>query len=121
MKYMALIYGSEREAELQGEAALKALIEEYWQYEAWLEAEHPGKKLASDALQPTPTATTLRVRHGKRALSDGPFAETKEQLGGYYLFEAKDLDEALMLAERIPDAKYGCVEVRAIMDVMELG
>jgi hypothetical protein len=113
MKYLALIYGSERDAEAGGEAAMNALIEEYMQYEAWLEREHPGKKLDSDALQPTTTATTIRVRGGKRALTDGPFAETKEQLGGYYLFEVKDLDEAL--AERIPDAKYGCVEVRPIM------
>jgi len=115
MKYMALIYGSERDAEAGGEAAMQALIEEYMQYEAWLEREHPGKRLSSEALMPTPTATTVRVRSGKRALTDGPFAETKEQLGGYYVYEAKDLDEAILLAERIPDAKYGCVEVRPVM------
>ncbi len=117
MKYLAMIFGSEAAAEAQGEAAMHALINEYMQYEEWLEREHPGKRLASEALQPTMTATTLRVRGGKRALTDGPFAETKEQLGGFYLFEAKDLDEALMLAERIPDAKYGCVEVRPIMEI----
>jgi hypothetical protein len=115
MKYLALIYGSERDAEAGGEAAMNALIEEYMQYEAWLDREHPGKKLGGDALLPTPTATTIRVRAGARTLTDGPFAETKEQLGGYYLFDVKDLDEAIALAERIPDAKYGCVEVRPIM------
>lgn len=115
MKYLALIYGSERDAEAGGEEGMQALIAEYVAYETWLQKEHPGKVLASDALQPTATATTVRVRGGKRALTDGPFAETKEQLGGFYLYDAKDLDEALMLAERIPDAKYGCVEVRPVM------
>lgn len=115
MKFMALIYGSERDAEAGGEAAVTALIEEYMEYEAWLEREHPGKRLGSEALLPTPTATTIRMRGGQRTLTDGPFAETREQLGGYYLYEVKDLNEALMLAERIPDAKYGCVEVRPVM------
>lgn len=79
----------------------------------------PGKKLAGEALQPTLTATTIKVRGGTRSITDGPFAETREQLGGFYMFEAKDLDEALRLAERIPDAKYGCVEVRPVMEIEE--
>jgi hypothetical protein len=68
-----------------------------------------------NALQPTSTATTVRVRDGKRLTTDGPFAETKEQLGGFYLIEAKDLDEAIHMAGKIPAARHGCVEVRPIM------
>ncbi len=67
------------------------------------------------ALQPTRAATTVRVRDGKRVTTDGPFAETKEQLGGYYLVEAKDLDEAITIAGKIPAARYGSIEVRPIM------
>ena len=115
MKYLALIYANEKEQHGKGEAFFKGLLDEYWGYEAWLQKEMPGKKVVGDALQPTHTATTIRVRDGKRTVTDGPFAETKEQLGGYYLFEAKDLDEAIELAARIPDAKYGCVEVRPLM------
>ena len=70
---------------------------------------------AGDALQPTTTATTVRVREGKTLRTDGPFAETKEQLGGYYLVEAKDLDEATKLAARIPGARTGSIEVRPVM------
>ncbi len=74
-----------------------------------------GKLLAADALQPVSTATTVRVRDGKTLTTDGPFAETKEQLGGFYLVEAKDLDEALAIAARIPSAKFGSIEVRPVM------
>jgi hypothetical protein len=79
-----------------------------------------GKEFAKSlstgkALQPTSTATTVRVRDGKRLTTDGPFAETKEQLGGFYMLEAKDLDEAIHIAGKIPGARYGCVEVRPIM------
>jgi hypothetical protein len=74
-----------------------------------------GQHRAGDALQPVATATTVRVRNGQTVTTDGPFAETREQLGGYYLVEAKDLDEAISLAARIPAARYGSVEVRPIM------
>jgi len=74
-----------------------------------------GNFKAGDALQPTSTATTVRVRDGKTLTTDGPFAETREQLGGYYLVEAKDLDEALAIAARIPGARVGSIEVRPIM------
>ena len=75
-----------------------------------------GKAIVSGkALQPTSTATTVRVRDGKRLTTDGPFAETKEQLGGFYMIEAKDLDEAIHIAGKIPAAKYGTVEVRPVM------
>jgi hypothetical protein len=71
--------------------------------------------VAGDALQPTSTATTVRIREGKALVTDGPFAETKEQLGGYYLVEAKDVDEALKIAGRIPSARYGSIEVRPVV------
>jgi hypothetical protein len=115
MKYLALIYVSEKEQASKGEAYMKALFDEYGKYEAYLKKERPGKKLAGEALQPIAAATTVRVRDGKRLVTDGPFAETKEQLGGFYLYEAADLDEALELASRIPDAKNGSIEVRPLM------
>lgn len=74
-----------------------------------------GKFKAGDPLQPTSTATTVRLREGKTLTTDGPFAETKEQLGGYYIVEAKDLDEAVAIAARIPGARHGSIEVRPIM------
>jgi hypothetical protein len=114
MKYLALIYVSEKEQAVKGEGYMKALFDEYWKYEAYLK-ERPGKKLAGEALQPIATATTVRMRDGKRLVTDGPFAETKEQLGGFYLYEAANLDEALELAARIPDAKNGSIEVRPLM------
>ncbi len=115
MKYLALIYVSEKEQMGKGEAHMKALFDEYWKYETYLKNEKPGKKIAGEALQPIATATTLRIRDGKRLVTDGPFAETKEQLGGFYLYEAANLDEALDLAARIPDAKNGSIEVRPLM------
>jgi hypothetical protein len=75
-----------------------------------------GHYLGGEALQPVNTATSVRVRSGKMSTTDGPFAETKEQLGGYYLIEAKDLNDALQVASRIPSAKFGTVEVRPIQD-----
>ena len=76
-----------------------------------------GQYIAGEALQPTSTATTVRVRDGKAVTTDGPFAETKEQLGGFYMVEAEDLDVAIALAQKIPGARYGCVEVRPIMEI----
>ena len=74
-----------------------------------------GKNKGGTPLEQTTTATTVRVRNGKTVVTDGPFAETKEQLGGYYLVEAKDLDEAISIAAKIPGAKHGSIEVRPIM------
>ena len=75
-----------------------------------------GKLVAGEALQPTPTATTVRVRNGKISTTDGPFVETKEQLGGFYLIEARDLNDAIQVASKIPSARLGSVEVRPIME-----
>jgi hypothetical protein len=111
MEYVLLVYeGEQRYAGLNEEAFNGELAE----YQAF------GKEFAdaihgSNALQPTSTAMTVRVRNGKRLTTDGPFAETKEQLGGYYLVEANDLNDALAMAARIPGARFGSVEVRPIM------
>ncbi len=112
MKYMLLIYSVEANRETD-HPDQESLMGEYWAYTESLQQN--GQYVAGDALQPTMTATTVRVRNGATATSDGPFAETKEQLGGYYLVEAKDLDEAIQLAARIPDARVGSIEVRPLM------
>jgi hypothetical protein len=78
-----------------------------------------GRRLASEALEPVATATTVRVRNGRLSVSDGPFAETKEQLAGFYLVEAHDLNEAIQLASRIPPAAVGCIEVRPVRPIRE--
>lgn len=114
MKYLALIYTDEKIDLAATPEQQQAVMTDYGAYEAWL-AEKPGKKLAGEALLPTMTAKTLRVRGGKTTVTDGPFAETKEHLGGFYMYEAKDIEEAIALAERIPGAKTGCIEVRPIM------
>jgi len=79
-----------------------------------------GQYLAASPLYPTPTATSIRVRNGKRLVTDGPFAETREQLGGYFLINAKDLDEAMAIAARIPAARVGTIEVRPVMEIAGL-
>jgi hypothetical protein len=79
-----------------------------------------GKYLAASPLQPSATATSVRVRKGKRVVTDGPFAETKEQLGGYFLIDASDLDEAIAVAERIPMARRGTIEVRPVVELANL-
>jgi len=76
-----------------------------------------GQYLAASPLHPVSTATSVRVRDDKRVVTDGPFAETREQLGGFYLIEARDLDEAMNIAERIPPAKFGTVEIRPVMEI----
>jgi hypothetical protein len=108
MQYLLLIYENEKRFEKGYEP--KELAE----YGAFGNEFRKAIK-AGNALQPTGTATSVRVRDGKRLTTDGPFAETKEQLGGFYLVEAKDLDEAIHMAGKIPAARYGTVEVRPIM------
>jgi len=113
MQYILLIYDPEKTwAQMPKEESQK-LFTEYMHFTQ--DIKQTGKWLAGDALQPTSTATTVRVRGGKVQTTDGPFAETKEQLGGYYLIEAKDLDEAIQIASRIPSAKLGSIEVRPVM------
>lgn len=113
MKYLCLIYGSEQEWQKLPKAQMDAIMGEYYTFSDELAAS--GKMLGGEALEPVNTATTVRVRQGKTVTTDGPFAETKEQLGGFYLIDATDLNDAIQIAAKIPDAKTGCVEVRPVM------
>jgi hypothetical protein len=113
MQYLLMIYRSEAELFKMTDADRQKMSAEYGSYTQSI--IHSGHFKAGDGLQPSTTATTVRVRDGKVLTTDGPFAETREQLGGYYLVEAKDLDEAIGLAARIPGAKAGSIEVRPIM------
>jgi hypothetical protein len=113
MQYLLMIYQNEAEYGKIDAATGKKMMEEYGAFTQSI--VQSGNFKAGDALQPTTTATTVRVRDGKTLTTDGPFAETREQLGGYYLVEAKDLDAAVAIAARIPGAKTGSIEVRPIM------
>jgi hypothetical protein len=113
MEYLLLIYNSEADGKKMSQAEGQQIFQEYMAFTE--DVNKSGKNKGSNALQGTATATTVRVRNGKTAVTDGPFAETKEQLGGYYLVEAKDLDEAISIAAKIPGAKHGSIEVRPIM------
>jgi hypothetical protein len=113
MQYMCLIYTDPAVWQTMPEGERNAI---YGAYGAFTQSiQESGHMVAGDALQPTETATTVRVRNGETLVTDGPFAETKEQLGGYYLVEAKDADEALAIAARIPGAAHGSIEVRPVM------
>jgi len=113
MQYLVLIY-SEEPTGAPDPAQIGAVMEEYNAYSQMLRDR--GAFVSGEALQPTTTATTVRVRDGQTMTTDGPFAETKEALGGFYLIEAKDLDEALALGGACPGAKWGSIEVRPIVD-----
>jgi hypothetical protein len=112
MQYLLMIYRSEAEAGKIDAAGRQKMTAEYGAFTQSI--IQSGNFKAGDALQPTTTATTVRVRDGKTLTTDGPFAETREQLAGYYLVEARDLDAALAMAARIPGAKTGSIEVRPI-------
>ncbi len=113
MKYMCLIYGEEAKHPQAGTPEMNQLMQGYMAFTQVIREKN--MMVAGDPLQPTATATTVRVRGGKTETTDGPFAETKEQLGGYYILDCKDLDEAIAYAARIPTAAFGSVEVRPIM------
>jgi hypothetical protein len=113
MQYLLMIYRSEAELGKMSPADRKQMTAEYGAFTQSI--IQSGHFKAGDGLQPTSTATTVRVRDGKTLTTDGPFAETREQLGGYYLVDAKDLDTALAIAARIPGAKTGSIEVRPVM------
>ena len=115
MQYLLLIYDPESAWQSMPAAERDEMSNRYMQFTQEIKAS--GHFIAGNALKPTHTATTVRVRDGKTATTDGPFAETREQLGGFYLVEAKDLDEATKLAARIPSAGFGSIEVRPIMHV----
>ena len=113
MKYAFTIYGDESRRESASEEDLQAVSQAYGAVTQ--EMNEKGVFVAGDGLYPTQTATTVRVREGDREVTDGPFAETKEQLGGFYVLDVKDLDEAIEWAAKIPGAHSGCVEVRPVI------
>jgi hypothetical protein len=117
MKYLCLIYEDETLWQRMPKPEAEKMFAEYFAFTDGITKS--GQYLGGNPLQPTSTATTVRVRNGKLSTTDGPFAETKEQLGGYYLVEAKDLNEAIQVASRIPGARLGSIEVRPVMEVMQ--
>ena len=114
MRYLCLIYEDEKNWEKLPKEQADTIMGDYFSFTEGI--RQGGQYIGGEALQPTATATTVRVRNGRISTTDGPFAETKEQLGGYYLVNAKDLNEAIQVAARIPGAKSGSVEVRPIME-----
>ena len=117
MKYLCLIYSEETQWDRMPKAESDQMYGEYYGFTEAIRKS--GHYIGGNALQPTRTATTVRVRNGKTSTTDGPFAETKEQLGGYYLVEAADLNEAVQIAARIPGARIGSIEVRPIQSMGE--
>jgi hypothetical protein len=113
-KYAALIYRVEAEWPEPGSPASQQ------QYQAWgafnQDVSRAGVMSSGTGLQPTATATSVRVREGKTLITDGPFAETREQLGGVLIFDCKDLDEAILWASKVPDVQNGCIELRPLWD-----
>ncbi|MEP6569918.1 MAG: YciI family protein [Acidobacteriota bacterium] len=113
MKYMLLIYHDQQIWNKLSEIERQQIYLEFRQLISELQAE--GKYLVGDQLQPTGVASSVRVRNGKQMVTDGPFAETREQLGGFFMIEAKDADEAKQIAGRIPSARMGTIEVRPVV------
>lgn len=114
MQYMLLIYAAENAGPDYGTPEFGELLNSYAAFSQ--EVEEAGVLVAGEALQDTHTATSVKVRNGNSMITDGPFAETKETLGGYYILDCKDIDEALGYAAKIPSAAYGTVEVRPVMN-----
>jgi hypothetical protein len=113
MKYLLMIYGEEKIWDSYSDAERGKMYAEFGKFTQKI--KDSGKYLGGNPLKPISTATTVRVRDGKQMVTDGPFAETKEQLGGYYLVEATDLDDAIKIAAKIPSARSGSIEVRPIL------
>jgi hypothetical protein len=113
MQYLLLIYENEQIGAKMSKAEGEKFMQEYFAFTK--DIKDKKNHLGGEALQPTSTATTVRVRDNKIVTTDGPFAETREQLGGFYLIEAKDLDEARSIAARIPSARHGSIEVRPVV------
>ena len=115
MKYLCLVYHEEERIDALPECEYDAIVSEVLEYRDTL--RQGGHYIASSPLQPVQTATTIRVRGGKMSITDGPFAETKEQLGGFYLIEARDLNDAIRLASKMPPARLGCIEIRPLKEL----
>jgi hypothetical protein len=118
MKYLCLVYHEEAAIEALPEREHTAIIGEVLDYRN--ELGRRGHYLASSPLQPVRTAATVRVRNGLMSITDGPFAETREQVGGFYLIEARDLNDAIRLASRMPPARLGAIEVRPLKEIEEI-
>ena len=114
MKYLCLIYDEEKKVGSMSKSESDAFMGEYFAFTEGIRKS--GHYVAGEALQPVQTATTVRVRNGKVSTTDGPFAETKEQLGGFYMIEARDLNDAIQIAAKIPSARLGSIEVRPVVD-----
>jgi hypothetical protein len=114
MRYLCLIYDEEKNMGAMSQGESEAFMGEYFRFTDGI--RKTGHYLGGEALQPVQTATTVRVRNGKVSATDGPFAETKEQLGGFYLIQARDLNDAIQVAAKIPSARMGSIEVRPIME-----
>jgi hypothetical protein len=114
MKYLCLVYYDEKTLEALSQAEYDALIDEVLAYREVLRKS--GHYITSDGLESVQTATTLRIRGGRVSATDGPFAETKEQLGGFMLIEARDLNDAIRVASKIPPVRLGCIEVRPVRE-----
>jgi hypothetical protein len=114
MKYLCLIYEDQSMYTKLSKAESDKVMADYGAFTD--NVKKSGQYLAAEALQPSNTATTIRSRNGKLTSTDGPFAETKEQLGGFYLIDAKDLNDAIRVAGKIPSAQWGAIEVRPIME-----
>ena len=115
MKFMFMIYHDESVLDAMPEKEMQALVDSAIEYSE--DIERSGHYIVSDALQRTTAARTIRVRAGKVTTTDGPFAETKEQLGGFFLIEAKNIDEACAIASRFPPARVGVIEVRPVQEL----
>jgi hypothetical protein len=114
MRYMCVIYDDEQTMATMSKEEADAFMGEYFAFTEGIKKS--GHHLGGEALQPVQTATTVRIRNGKVSSTDGPFAETKEQLGGFYLITARDLNDAIQVASKIPSARTGSVEVRPVIE-----
>ena len=119
MKYLCLIYSDERTLTAMSAKESAALIDEHIDYSAALQRN--GHLIAEEALHPVQAATTVRVRNGRLSATDGPFAETKQQLAGFFLVDVRDLNDAIQLAARNPAARYGSIESRPIRELPRAG
>jgi hypothetical protein len=117
MKYLCLVYDEEANLDAMSESELDGLVGECLAVDE--ELRKSGYVMASEALQPVQTATTVRVRNGRLSTTDGPFAETKEQLGGFFLIDARDLNDAIQVAAKIPSARLGSIEVRPVWEIRQ--
>lgn len=119
MRYLCLIYDDEKKIEAMKQDESERFMGEYFQFTD--DIRKSGQYLAGEALQPVSTATTVRIRNGRVTTTDGPFAETKEQLGGFYMVQARDLNEAIQVAAKIPSAKIGSIEIRPVVEFEQQG